>query len=352
MNKIIKVLSIVAVLTLVVVAAVSCQLPTKKTDPVPTEPACVHEWSEATCEAAKACLLCGEVDGEALGHDIVVDAAVAPSCTETGLTEGSHCSRCDAMTVAQTEVAALGHEEVVDEAVEATCKATGLTEGKHCSTCGEVLVAQDEVAKLPHKLAYVTTLPNGDTKGATVGTCSVCDDVITYDEVGVMGAGTYVLEASALSGIAQYTLVDGEVKVVGGVFECHLSNKYRTDDGQKKTFDDGYFGTSRMNYGGKTEINSQDNPDMIKNGIVITTTDVTTVTIWWVSGGDGRQVCLYDMDGNLVVKSEEESVKNSLYVSTFTVEAGTYVIGNIDNTNYHFKIEVVVGAPAVEEPAE
>ena len=39
---------------------------------------------------------------------MVVDAAVAPSCTETGLTEGSHCSRCD-YKVAQEEVPATGH---------------------------------------------------------------------------------------------------------------------------------------------------------------------------------------------------------------------------------------------------
>lgn len=31
----------------------------------------------------------------ALGHDLVVDPAVPATCIETGLTEGSHCTRCD-----------------------------------------------------------------------------------------------------------------------------------------------------------------------------------------------------------------------------------------------------------------
>ena len=46
---------------------------------------------------------------KALGHASVKDAAKAATCTKTGLTEGSHCSRCDAVLKAQTKTAALGH---------------------------------------------------------------------------------------------------------------------------------------------------------------------------------------------------------------------------------------------------
>ena len=42
-------------------------------------------------------------------HTPVVDAAVAPTCVATGLTEGSHCSVCSHVITAQTTVSALGH---------------------------------------------------------------------------------------------------------------------------------------------------------------------------------------------------------------------------------------------------
>ena len=45
----------------------------------------------------------------ALGHNMIVDEAKDPTCTETGLTEGSHCSRCD-YKVEQEVIEALGHD--------------------------------------------------------------------------------------------------------------------------------------------------------------------------------------------------------------------------------------------------
>ena len=81
-------------------------------------------------------------------HDVATDAAVAATCTETGLTEGSHCSVCEVVFVAQTETPAAGHTIVVDEAVAATATTDGLTEGSHCSVCHETIVAQEVIPAL------------------------------------------------------------------------------------------------------------------------------------------------------------------------------------------------------------
>jgi hypothetical protein len=71
-----------------------------------------HSGGTATCVAKAICSVCqqpyGTVD-TVNGHDWVTDEAVAPTCTEPGLTEGKHCSACGE-TVAQTEVPALGHK--------------------------------------------------------------------------------------------------------------------------------------------------------------------------------------------------------------------------------------------------
>ena len=147
-------------------------------------------WQCSGCEAYFSDEACTAViedldawksgDGKiaALGHTSVTDAAVAPSCTTTGLTEGSHCSVCNAVLVAQEEVAALGHTEVIDAAVRATCTETGLTEGKHCSVCGEVLVAQTEVAALGHDYAAVVTAPTCTEQGYTTHTCACGDSYV------------------------------------------------------------------------------------------------------------------------------------------------------------------------------
>ena len=62
-----------------------------------------------------------------------------------------------------------GHTEVVDAAVAPTCTAEGKTEGKHCSVCNTVLIAQKNVAMEAHDVG-------------TDGYCKICGNSIVGTE--------------------------------------------------------------------------------------------------------------------------------------------------------------------------
>ena len=120
----------------------------------------------------------------ALGHDPVIDPAVAPTCTETGLTEGSHCGRCSATLTAQQIVAALGHDPAIDPAVAPTCTETGLTEGSHCGRCQVILGAQEIIPALGHDVVIDPAVePLCEQSGLTEGNhCARCEEILLPQE--------------------------------------------------------------------------------------------------------------------------------------------------------------------------
>ncbi len=54
------------------------------------------------------------------------------------------------MIIAQEIIPAKGHAEIGDKAVEPTCTEAGLTEGSHCSVCGEVIEPQEIIPAIGH----------------------------------------------------------------------------------------------------------------------------------------------------------------------------------------------------------
>lgn len=181
MNK--KILLAVLTLALAIVftfALVSCnssEEPTQKPTETPTEnPAesCAHAYDNS-CDAD--CNLCGET--REASHTAKTVDAVAPTCTQTGLTEGSVCSVCNATITEQKTVAAKGHTEIIDMAVPASCSKEGLTQGSHCDVCGEVIVAQNAIDKTAHLATDIPAVsPTCTETGLSKGEkCLVCGEI-------------------------------------------------------------------------------------------------------------------------------------------------------------------------------
>lgn len=183
------------------------------------------EWevvTDPTCAEAGqkkiVCSTCGAEDTESISpteHKIVKDLGAEATCTEDGVTEGSHCEICGAVLVEQQIVPATGHSFgswvtmrsstctttgqkkqtcstcgvqntesipstghtiVKDDAVKATCTEAGKTEGSHCKTCKSVIVVQKNIPATGHYYGSWVTLrsPTCTTDGQRVETCSVC----------------------------------------------------------------------------------------------------------------------------------------------------------------------------------
>ncbi len=160
----------------------------------------------------------------------------------------------------------------------------------------------------------------------------------------------YILDTTTdLTAFAAGAFTDGqsEKKGTDEYFTLFYSAKTKAD-GSEKTFDDGYKGTQRINFGGKLDAATP------KNAVSFTTAGAAQVKVWWVEGGDdNRQITVVNTKGETVYTSEETLVKNAPCISAFELsEAGTYFLGGKENNNYFFKVSVTEGAPATVDRAD
>ena len=117
--------------------------------------------------------------GTTCSHKLETVEYKAPSCTAAGNTAYWYCPSCDSyfsddsanqqITLAATVLEATGHDPIVDPYVAPTTTSVGWTEGSHCSVCMAVIVAQQEIPMLEenaYAITYYTS--NNDTYLASV----------------------------------------------------------------------------------------------------------------------------------------------------------------------------------------
>lgn len=180
------------------------------------QPACTDEGV-----ITNGCVRCGAEVSEtipALKH--VWDNGTVtrkPTCIENG-EKTYHCTRENCTGTRTEEIAATGHTELKDAAVEATCENSGLTEGSHCSVCGKVLVAQKTRKALGHKWGKWTKKSAATVFQAEVQqhTCSRCKKTATKTVGKKLSPILEVSTSSAILKTGQSTKVFCVTKMANG----------------------------------------------------------------------------------------------------------------------------------------
>lgn len=116
-------------------------------------------------------------------HDKAVDAAVPPTCVDTGLTEGWHCTMCGEQIVEQETVPATGHSHTA-VVTPPTCTAEGFT--TYTCACGDTYTADVKPAT-GHSHAADVTPPTCIAGGYTTYVCPDCGDIYVADQVAATG---------------------------------------------------------------------------------------------------------------------------------------------------------------------
>ena len=130
---------------------------------------------------------------ESCQHNESVLPEQAPTCTETGLTEGKFCSVCGETLVKQTALPATGHR-YVSSVIAPTCTEKGYT--NHACVCGDAY--QD---------TYTAAL--GHNYNSSI--CNTCNETLTFTTRGLsyqmLDDGTYAVYSHSVASLPEEIII-------------------------------------------------------------------------------------------------------------------------------------------------
>ncbi len=146
---------------------------------------------------------------------------------------------------------------------------------------------------------------------------------------------TYTLDAGSLPDVTSGSKQEGDNDTCGTDNFFTLYYKAATKiESNVKTFL-GFTSEKRIDFQGAIDLATP------AGCISFLTQGAAEVKIFWVSGGDGRQLAIYDESGALVAETAETSIKNELYVSTLSLPSeGTYYLGGSTGSCYLYRVDV------------
>ena len=113
-----------------------------------------HTGGKATCTQKAVCTTCGQEYGKVKNHDILHNAAKAPTCTKIGWKAYDTCKREGCNYTTYKELPALNHDLEYHEAKPATCTEIGWEAYDTCKREGCNYSTYVELSKLNHDLEH------------------------------------------------------------------------------------------------------------------------------------------------------------------------------------------------------
>lgn len=192
------------------------------------------------------------------------------------------------------------HNEVIDHpGIKATCTKAGLTEGKHCSVCNKVTVAQTEVKALGHKYAKSVVKANLSADGKIIEKCTACGTVKSTTPIARIKSVALTRSAYTYNGKAQAATVvvkDSKGKVLKLGTDYTITYKNNKNVGKATV-----VVTFKGSYSGSKALNFNILPAQTAKITVKQTTKKITASWTKVAGASGYKVELYK--GKKLVKT-------------------------------------------------